>query len=75
MFQKTAAAAAAAAGADESAVDASNEDVQLSAAEREAFRETLKEQYVHLIEMDGLVREKLFILQVRKTTPLFNKNN
>ncbi len=52
--------------ADESAIEAANEDVQLSAVEREAFRETLKEQYVHLIEMDNLVREKLFILQVKE---------
>ncbi len=44
----------------------------MSAAEREAFRETLKEQYIHLTEMDSLVREKLFILQVKKIYDRFH---
>jgi hypothetical protein len=35
-------------------------------AEKEAVKELLREQYVHLMEMDELAREKLFILQMIK---------
>jgi len=35
------------------------------AAERKAVKEALREQYIHLMEMDELAREKLFILQVK----------
>ncbi len=34
-------------------------------SEKEFLAEVLKTQYVHLIEMDEILREKLFILQVR----------
>jgi hypothetical protein len=34
--------------------------------EKDFLEETLKTQYVHLMEMDELLREKLFILQVRE---------
>ncbi len=57
--KKTAAATAA---TDESILNA---DEGSEGAERDILKETLKLQYTHLIEMDELIREKLFILQVR----------
>jgi hypothetical protein len=44
------------------------EDLQAAVAAAEEMvnelKESMGEQYLHLIEMDALVREKLFILQV-----------
>ncbi len=34
-------------------------------SERDMLRDTMRENYLHLLEMDELVREKLFILQVK----------
>lgn len=40
------------------------DDSSVGTLEREAIRDVLREQYLSLREMDDLVRDKLFILQV-----------
>jgi hypothetical protein len=40
-------------------------------AEQKILENALKLQYIHLMEMDEVLREKLFILQVNKHTRLF----
>jgi hypothetical protein len=60
--RKTAAAAAAATTVEESG---SGEGGLPGQNEKDLLKEVLKPQYVHLLEMDELVREKLFILQVK----------
>jgi hypothetical protein len=62
--RKTAAAAAAAANGDKSIA----EEVPTGSGEKDLLKEVLKPQYEHLLEMDALVREKLFILQVTSLT-------
>ncbi len=50
------------------------EEGTMSGTEREMIREVMKYHYVHLMEMDELIREKLFILQVNfKLTNKFMK--
>jgi hypothetical protein len=61
--RKTAAAAAAAV-TDDSVV---NDEVTPN-GEKDFLKEVLKPLYIHLLEMDELVREKLFILQVKDLT-------
>jgi hypothetical protein len=55
------AAAANAEQTEEAAEEGSSAGVQ-----REVLKETMRFHYTHLIEMDELIREKLFILQVRE---------
>jgi hypothetical protein len=68
--RKTATAAAAAANGDESIV---TEEVPAGAGEKDLLKEVLKPQYEHLLEMDALVREKLFILQVNELEQKFKQ--
>ncbi len=50
--------------AQAAAAAAAEENAQLL-AEKESLKEMLKEQYQQLLEMDEMMREKLFILQVK----------
>jgi hypothetical protein len=56
--------ATAASNDDLIAVAAAAEEGSSSGTERELVRDLMKVQYVRLLEMDELIREKLFILQV-----------
>jgi hypothetical protein len=50
---------------EEGSSGGSGVDVEALTAEKESLKEIMREQYVYLLEMDTLVREKLFILQAR----------
>ncbi len=45
----------------------SSEELAFALSKRDLLKETMRESYIHLMEMDELVREKLFILQVNGT--------
>ncbi len=62
----TSSAAAGAAGTEDEGPPAGGQGSSTD-AEKEIICDALKLQYVHLLEMDELIREKLFILQVRIT--------
>ncbi len=70
--RKTAAAAAASATGEEGG--AGGEGGPPGGCEKDLLKEVLKPQYVHLLEMDELVREKLFILQVKDLKKMFKSN-